>query len=63
MIENQQVTLARKIFLKFTAQCQLKHFIAMYLHSTNNRDRVLIKDLPLLIWQIVNHPRPDRKVA
>ena len=22
MIENQQVTLARKIFLKFTAQCQ-----------------------------------------
>ena len=27
----------------------------MYLHSTNNRDRVLIKDLPLLIWQIVNH--------
>ena len=23
MIENQQVTLARKIFLKFTAQCQL----------------------------------------
>ena len=24
MIENQQVTLARKIFLKFTAQCQLK---------------------------------------
>jgi hypothetical protein len=29
----------------------------------SNRDRVLIKDLPLLIWQIVNHPRPDRKVA
>ena len=23
MIENQQVTLARKIFLKFTAQCQV----------------------------------------
>ena len=29
----------------------------------SNRDRVLIKDLPLLIWQIVNHPRPDRKVS
>ena len=29
----------------------------------SNRDRVLLKDLPLLIWQIVNHPRPDRKVA
>ena len=29
----------------------------------SNRDRVLLKDLPLLIWQIVNHPRPDRKVS
>ena len=29
----------------------------------SNRDRVLLKDLPLLIWQIVNHPRLDRKVA
>ena len=29
----------------------------------SNRDRVLLKDLPLLIWQIVNHPRPDRKVT
>ena len=29
----------------------------------SNRDRVELKDLPLLIWEIVNHPRPDRKIA
>ena len=30
MIENQQVTIARKIFLKFTAQCQIYPHILQY---------------------------------
>ena len=37
MIENQQVTLARKIFLKFTAQCQV--FIIFSKHK--NTDNVM----------------------
>ena len=27
----------------------------------SNRDRVLLKDLPLLVWQIVNQPNPFDK--
>ena len=39
--------------------------IALFCRRTepSNRDRVLLKDLPLLIWQIVNQPRISSKIA
>ena len=29
----------------------------------SNREAVKLKDLPTLVWQIINHPNPSAKIA
>ena len=40
----------KELFDEISTQCQRT--------TTSNRDRILLKDLPLLVWQIVNQPNP-----
>ena len=50
---SDHLQIFKELFDEISTHCQRT--------TPSNRDRVLLKDLPLLVWQIVNQPNPFDK--
>ena len=57
--------LYRKLSTVYQIFKELFDDIALLCQRTkpSNRNAVKLKDLPTLVWQIINHPTPSAKIA